>query len=67
MLSRSPLPLAARPAYATLAAAAVASLPVWTRLPLRLPYLPLAEATIVRAAGTGIVRTVRWATTPPAS
>jgi uncharacterized protein (DUF2236 family) len=66
MLIRSPLPLAARPAYGALAAAAVASLPAWARLPLRLPYLPLTEATLVRAAGTGIVRTIRWATTPPA-
>jgi uncharacterized protein (DUF2236 family) len=64
MLIRSPLPLAARPAYAALAAAAVASLPVWARLPLRLPYLPLTEATVIRAAGSGIVRTIRWATAP---
>jgi uncharacterized protein (DUF2236 family) len=64
MLIRPPLPLAARPAYAVLAAAAVASLPAWARLPLRLPYLPLTEATLVRAGGTGIVRTIRWATAP---
>jgi uncharacterized protein (DUF2236 family) len=64
MLIRSPLPLAARPAYTALAAAAVASLPVWARLPLRLPYLPLTEATVIRAAGSGIVRTIRWATAP---
>jgi uncharacterized protein (DUF2236 family) len=62
VLIRPPLPLAARPAYAALAAAAVASLPAWARLPLRLPYLPLTEATVVRAAGAGIVRTIRWAT-----
>jgi uncharacterized protein (DUF2236 family) len=67
MLIRPPLPLAARPAYAALAAAAVASLPAWARLPLRLPYLPLTEATFVRAAGSGIVRTIRWATAPPAA
>lgn len=67
MLIRPPLPLAARPAYAVLAAAAVASLPAWARLPLRLPYLPITEATIVRAGGNGIVHTIRWATTPPAA
>jgi uncharacterized protein (DUF2236 family) len=67
MLMRPPLPLAARPAYAMLAAAAVASLPAWARLPLRLPYLPLAEATVVRVAGNGIVRSIRWATAPAAS
>jgi uncharacterized protein (DUF2236 family) len=63
MLLRPPLPIAARPAYAALAAAAVASLPQWARLPLRLPYLPITEATLVRAAGAGVVRTIRWATT----
>jgi uncharacterized protein (DUF2236 family) len=64
MLLRPPLPAFARPPYALLASAAVASLPVWARWPLRLPYLPLAEATVVRAAGTGLVRTLRWMTTP---
>jgi uncharacterized protein (DUF2236 family) len=65
MLIRPPLPLAARPAYAALAAAAVASMPAWTRFPLHLPpYLPVFEETVVRAAGTGIVRTIRWATAP---
>jgi uncharacterized protein (DUF2236 family) len=66
MLLRPPLPLAARPVYAGLAAAAVASLPTWARFPLRLPYLPIAEETLVRAAGAGVVRTIRWATTPRA-
>lgn len=65
ILLRPPLPLVIRPAYAALASAAVASLPGWARWPLRLPYLPLAEATVVRAAGTGIVKTLRWAMTPP--
>jgi uncharacterized protein (DUF2236 family) len=65
MLVRPPLPVIARPPYAVLATAAVASLPVWARWPLRLPYLPIAEATVVRAAGSGIVRTLRWITTPP--
>ena len=66
MLLQPPLPLAARPPYAVLAAAAVASLPRWARWPLRLPYLPVAEATVVRLAGDGLVRTIRWAMTPPA-
>ncbi len=65
MLVRPPLPAIARPPYAVLAAASVAALPVWARWPLRLPYLPIAEATVVRAAGSGIVRTLRWITTPP--
>jgi uncharacterized protein (DUF2236 family) len=64
LLVRPPLPAYARPPYAILASAAVASLPRWARWPLRLPYLPLAESTVVRAAGTGLVRTLRWIATP---
>jgi hypothetical protein len=60
------LPVAARLPYAVLASAAVASLPAWARWPLRLPYLPLTEATVVRAAGTGLVRTLRWISAPAA-
>ena len=66
MLLQPPLPLALRAPYGVLAAAAVASLPRWARWPLRLPYLPLAEATVVRLAGEGLVRGIRWAMTPPA-
>jgi uncharacterized protein (DUF2236 family) len=65
VLLRPPLPAIARPGYAALAAAAVASLPAWARLPLRLPYLPLTEATVVRAAGIGVTRMLRWAATAP--
>ena len=64
MLLTPPLPLAVRPAYGVLAAAAVASLPRWARWPLRLPYLPLAEATVVRLAGEGLVRGIRWVMAP---
>ena len=65
LLLRPPLPAITRPPYAALAAASVASLPPWARLPLRLPYLPVTEATVVRAAGIGVVRMLRWITTPP--
>ena len=65
MLVHPPVPWAARPAYGVLTAAAVGLLPWWTRWPLRLPYLPLAEATVVRAAGDGLTRTIRWALTSP--
>jgi len=65
MLLQPPLPLPARAPYAVLAAAAVGSLPRWARWPLRLPYLPVAEASVVRLAGDGLVRTIRWAMTPP--
>lgn len=64
LLLQPPLPAIARPPYAVLAAASVASLPAWARWPLRLPYLPLAEATVVSAAGIGIVRILRWITAP---
>jgi uncharacterized protein (DUF2236 family) len=65
MLVHAPVPWAARPAYGVLTAAAVGLLPWWTRWPLRLPYLPLAEQTVVRAAGDGLTRTIRWALASP--
>jgi uncharacterized protein (DUF2236 family) len=64
MLLQPPLPLTARAPYGLLAAAAVGLMPWWSRWPLRLPYLPLAEATLVRLAGDGLVRTIRWAMAP---
>lgn len=60
-----PLPLMLRPAYGVLAASAVSTLPVWARWPLRLPYLPVAEAVVVRAAGQVATRTIRWAMAAP--
>ena len=65
ILVQPPVPWAARPAYGVLTAAAVGLLPWWTRWPLRLPYLPLAEQTVVRAAGEGLTRTIRWALASP--
>jgi uncharacterized protein (DUF2236 family) len=67
LLLKPPLPLAARPPYAALSAAAVALLPWWSRRHLRLPLLPVTERTVVRAMGTATVGTIRWAMTPPAS
>jgi uncharacterized protein (DUF2236 family) len=66
LLLKPPLPVLARAPYAVLAAASVGLLPRWARRPLRLPYLPATEATLVRASGTAIVRGIRWATTAPA-
>jgi uncharacterized protein (DUF2236 family) len=60
-----PVPFALRGAYFLLASAAVGLLPRWARWPLRLPWLPLTEATAVRAAGELATRSVRWALTPP--
>ena len=51
LLLQPPLPLAARPAYGLIAGAAVALMPAWTRLPLRLPWLPVPR---------------RWRCAPPA-
>ena len=61
LLVQPPMPLAARPLYTVIAAAAVALLPRWARGPLRLPYLPLTEAIAVRPAGDALTRTLRWA------
>ncbi|MDI5970876.1 oxygenase MpaB family protein [Streptomyces sp. SL13] len=66
ILLNPPLPWAARPPYAVLAANAVSLLPLWARRPLFLPYLPVVEETGVRLAGQGLVRTIRWAMAPPA-
>lgn len=61
LLIDPPLPLPMRPAYLLLAGAAVGLLPVWARWPLRLPWLPITEATAARAAGEIATRSVRWA------
>ena len=62
---RPPLPLAARPAYGVMAAAAVALMPTWTRLTLRLPWLPLTENVTLRIAGNLATGAIRWATPQP--
>lgn len=66
MLLHPPVPLAIRAPYGMLAAAAVALLPRWARLPLRVPWLPLTEATAVRAGGVAVTRAIGWAMAPPA-
>ena len=65
VLLKPPLPLLARPAYGVLAAAAIGLMPAWTRVPLRLPWLPVAERTVVRALGSAAVGTIRWAMSAP--
>ena len=65
ILLRPPIPLAARPAYGVLAAAAVALMPTWTRMPLRLPWLPITENVTIRLAGDLATNTIRWATPQP--
>ncbi|EFQ82540.1 hypothetical protein HMPREF0063_11749 [Aeromicrobium marinum DSM 15272] len=65
ILVNPPVPLALRAPYGVLAASAIAMMPRWTRWPLRLPYLPVAEGTVVRASGEVATRAIRWAMTPP--
>lgn len=64
LLLRPPVPLALRAPYGAIAAAAVGLLPRWARLPLRVPYLPVTEATVVRAGGIAVTSGVRWAMPP---
>lgn len=64
LLVTPPLPLVARPPYALIGAAAVSLLPLWARRPLRLPWLPVSERTLVRPAGAILSRTLRWALSP---
>lgn len=64
LLFRPPLPLAARAPYGALVAAAVGLMPRWTRRPLRLPWLPVSERTVVRALGGLATGTIRWAMEP---
>jgi uncharacterized protein (DUF2236 family) len=61
LVANPPLPVALRPAYLPIAAAGVSLLPRWARWPLRLPWLPVTEATVARAAGELATRTIRWA------
>jgi uncharacterized protein (DUF2236 family) len=65
VLLKPPLPLAARAGYGVLSAAAIGLMPAWTRAPLRLPWLPVSERTVVRALGGLATGTIRWALTPP--
>jgi uncharacterized protein (DUF2236 family) len=60
------LPLAARPGYLVLAAAATGLLPPWARRELGLPdFAPAAERTMVRALGRCATGAIRWAMAPP--
>ncbi len=64
LLLTPPLPLVARAPYGVLAATSVSMLPGWARAPLRLPYVPPVEATVIKMAGNVVVGGIRWAMTP---
>jgi uncharacterized protein (DUF2236 family) len=61
LLWQPPLPPAGRIAYQALAGSAVALLPLWARRPLRLPWMPIAEAVAFKPAGDAVTRGLRWA------
>ena len=63
LLLTPPLPVVARAPYGLLAATSVAMLPAWARMPLRLPYFPPVEATLIRLSGRVVVGGIRWALT----
>jgi uncharacterized protein (DUF2236 family) len=65
LLLDPPVPLALRPAYAVLCAAAVELLPRWARLAMWLPYLPVVEPTVVRTAGRVLTAGIRYVMRPP--
>ena len=62
-----PLAVTGRPAYAVIAGAAVGLLPLWARVPLRLPWLPLTERVVVRPAALAVTRLLGWAMAPSPS
>lgn len=61
LLIKPPLPIAGRVAYGLIAGAAVSLMPAWTRWPLRLPWMPISDATVGRALGDTVTKTLRWA------
>jgi uncharacterized protein (DUF2236 family) len=65
LLFKPPLPGAAKIAYWLLVLATIATLPVWTRIPLRVPYLPIVERVILRPLGYMMTAAIRWVTSTP--
>jgi uncharacterized protein (DUF2236 family)/predicted metal-dependent HD superfamily phosphohydrolase len=63
LIKHPELPLAARPAYGVLVAAAIGLMPEWSRKPLGLPTLPIAHDRVADALGRFSTRTIRWAMT----
>jgi uncharacterized protein (DUF2236 family) len=55
------LPFAAQPFYRVLAAGAVGLMPEWTRDPLGLPQLPVANDRVAHLLASGATGVVRWA------
>lgn len=66
-LLNPPLPLAARPAHAAVAAAAVGLLPFWAQLDLRMVAMPPVDALVVRPWVNAALATFHWAFPPGAN
>lgn len=60
-----PLPIPARIGYSAIAAAAISTLPRWARIPLGLPYVPVADLVVGRPLGEGVTRLFRWVLVEP--
>lgn len=59
---QTPLPPpVVRPFYGALWGGAVVLLPVWARVELELPMVPVPEGALVRAGGVAMTRAIRWA------
>jgi uncharacterized protein (DUF2236 family) len=65
LLFKPPLPGAAKIAYWLLMVATVSTLPAWTRIPLRVGYLPVIEQVIFRPLGYLMTSAIRWITSTP--
>jgi uncharacterized protein (DUF2236 family) len=65
LLFKPPLPGAAKIAYWLLMVATVSTLPAWTRIPLRVGYLPIIEQVIFRPLGYLMTSAIRWITSTP--
>lgn len=63
LLLQPPLDLVGRIPYSVIAAAAVATLPAWARVELRIPPMPLVDRLVARPLGNLVAGTIRWATT----
>lgn len=65
LLFKPPLPGASKIAYWLLMVATVSTLPAWTRIPLRVGYLPIIEQVILRPLGYLMTSAIRWITSTP--
>lgn len=67
LLVQPPFAGLARAGYQMLAAGAVATLPAWARLELKLPTLPVTERVLIRPLARSAMGALRWALEPPAA